>query len=805
MPPPGARVVVPLGSRVVTGCIVGQAPGTAAARTDLKELLQQIDVDALIPLAVLKLAQWASDYYLCGPGEVIAAGLPPAAKGEDNRDVRLSPAGVRLLSQGGARGRRKAILDALGTDGGQRRETLLRLLGRQGRGGASGRQTAKRSAWTAALSAMAADGLLEMGRPAAARADRFRTIREWRITAEGDAASTAHAGPRPGRRSLGRRQREALDALRGVPGWIDQPTFSRRGVSAVTLSRLRQLGWVTGRERRRERDPFASSGAASPGSIGAVVLTAEQQAAVDRLASALQPSRFQVALLHGVTGSGKTEIYLRLAAEAQRAGRRVLVLVPEIGLTPATATAFRSVFGDRVAIQHSGLSTGERHDQWHRIREGEVDVVVGTRSAVFAPVSDLGLIVVDEEHDGSFKQEEAPRYHGRDVAIMRGKDAGALVVLGSATPSLESYHQAQRGRYELIRLTRRPAGQSLPGVRVVDMKAEFAERGPDTVLSQVLETAVGARVEQRQQVLVLLNRRGFAAAVFCRNCGSTGECPNCSVSLTVHLAAKRMRCHYCGHSRPVPATCSACGGTYLEQAGFGTERVEQEVRRCVPAARVARMDRDTVRRRGAVEMLLGQFARREIDVLVGTQMIAKGHDFPDVTLVGVVSADVGLGVAEFRAAERTFQLLMQVAGRAGRGDRPGETIVQTLHPGHYSIEHACRQDFDAFYREELGFRRTMRYPPSTFLVNLIVRGATQGAAMADGANLATHLRARLEDGWVLGPAPAALGRLKGAHRVQVLLKGARRTTLRRAVSAALAALPGIERRVSVDVDPVSVR
>ena len=438
-----------------------------------------------------------------------------------------------------------------------------------------------------------------------------------------------------------------------------------------------------------------------------------------------------------MTGSGKTEIYLRLARAVRDAGRRVLMLVPEIALTPAAAALFRQPFGDRVAIQHSGLSDGERHDQWQRIRRGEVDVVVGTRSAIFTPLANIGLIVVDEEHDGSYKQDESPRYNGRDVAIVRAQRAGALVVLGSATPSMESYYHAMSGKYERVVLERRVLDRPLASVRVVDMREEYAAEGPDVILSRALREGIQARLDRKEQSLVLLNRRGFATAVFCRQCAGTIDCPNCSVSLVVHGdgPGRRARCHYCNYTARVPSVCPLCAGPYLEQAGFGTERVEAEVRKISPGARVARLDRDAIRRRGALTSLLSRFRAGEIDVLVGTQMIAKGHDFPRVTLVGVVSADVGLGLADFRASERTFQLLTQVAGRAGRGEKPGEAIVQTLYPDHYSIQLACRQDFPAFYEREMLFRRAMRYPPMISLVNAVVRSRTFAGAMDDAAGI----------------------------------------------------------------------
>jgi primosomal protein N' (replication factor Y) len=497
-------------------------------------------------------------------------------------------------------------------------------------------------------------------------------------------------------------------------------------------------------------------------------------------------------------------------------------MVPEIALTPSVSALFRSAFGARVAIQHSALSDGERHDQWQRIRRGGIDIVVGTRSAVFAPLPNPGLMIVDEEHDSSYKQEESPRYHGRDVAIVRARAAGALVVLGSATPSIESYQNATVGKYALVMLERRVLDRPLAAVRLVNMRDEYADEGPDVVISRPLAAAIDERLDRSEQVLVLLNRRGYATAVFCRQCGDTFECPNCSVSLTVHRRSTgsrrpelvegrartgwKARCHYCNYSLDVPKTCRKCAAPYLEHAGFGTEKIEQQIRERFPRARVGRVDRDAVRRKGALTSLLSRFAGGEIDVLVGTQMIAKGHDFPRVTLVGVISADVGLGLADFRAAERTFQLLTQVAGRAGRGEQTGEAIVQTLYPGHYSIQLACRQDYPGFFGRELAYRRGMRYPPVMALINGVIRGRTFEDAMQTAARIVRRLESAAARApfLVLGPAPAPLGRLRGEHRVQFFLKGTRRADLRGALKDVLAAMPEVRRRLTIDVDPLSV-
>ncbi|MBI3401910.1 MAG: primosomal protein N' [Acidobacteria bacterium] len=737
----GARVVVPLGSRVVTGIVVERAV-PADSDGEIKPVRQVLDAEAFVPPDVVTLARWTAEYYASGVGDTIPALLPPMARG--------------------------------------------------------------------------------------GRADAHKRTRVVAITAAGiDALSVAaglRAGPTEGAEPrLRETQRDALALIAGTPAGVATAALSSRGITSDMIGRLARLGLISVRQDRVDRDPFATSATGSamsapgsdpdltpvrPGSDPDRTLTAEQTAAVDRLLALAGAGEFRVALLHGVTGSGKTEIYLRVAAATLAGGRRALMLVPEIALTPVTAALFRQGFGERIAIQHSGLSDGERHDQWQRIRRGEIDVVVGTRSAVFAPLERVGLIVVDEEHDGSYKQEESPRYNGRDVAIVRAQRAGALVVLGSATPSMESYHRAMTGKYERIVLERRVLDRPLAAVTVVDMREEYAAEGPDVILSRALREGLQQRLAPKEQALVLLNRRGFATAVFCRQCAGTIDCPNCSVSLVVHGegAARRARCHYCNYTSRVPPACPLCAGPYLEQAGFGTERVEAEVKKLVPGARVARLDRDAIRRKGSLAGLLSRFRDGGIDVLVGTQMIAKGHDFPRVTLVGVVSADVGLGLADFRASERTFQLLTQVAGRAGRGEQLGEAIVQTIYPAHYSIQLACRQDYAAFYERELQFRQTMRYPPLVSLINIVVRSRTFAGAMDDADSLGQAVQrvAGRNDLRVLGPAPAPLGRLRGEYRAQLLIKGTNRRRIREALQAAMAKRPELQRRIIVDVDPMSV-
>ena len=802
----GARVLVPLGKRTLTGVVLSGSgirdPGSARStdssdpgpripdpgrripdpgpRTPdpdaIKPITDILDDTPFLPADVVTLATWVADYYACGPGEAMAAAMPPRAWIESERYAQMTETGrARLLTE---RGVRRQILDALGEEKPVRVESIVGKAGRH-----------------ATLLGLERDGLVVLTQPLRGTASAYRTVRVAALTVQGHDAGSAP--------KLAARQQQAVDLLKGVPDGIDAADLAERGVTAGTLKRLSVMGLVAFSRRRIERDPFAQ-GAAAIAARDAVVLTSEQASAFQTLSALAARPEFRTVLLHGVTGSGKTELYLRLASSVHKSGRGVLMLVPEIALTPAVAAIFRLTFGDRVAIQHSGLSDGERHDQWQRIRRGDVDVVVGTRSAVFAPVRSLGLIIVDEEHDGSYKQEESPRYHGRDVAVVRGRQAGALVVLGSATPSLESFHNAQNGRYELLTLERRVLDRPMAAVRVVDMREEYAASGPDVILSGALCEALTDRLARREQSIVLLNRRGFATSVFCRQCASTLECPNCSVSLTVHKAARRARCHYCNYAMGLPKACAHCAGPYLEQLGFGTERVEAEIVERYPGVRVARVDRDTVRKRGAIVALLSRFAAGDIDVLVGTQMIAKGHDFPRVTLVGVISADVGLGLADFRAAERTFQLLTQVAGRAGRGEIQGEALVQTLYPKHYSIRHACRQDYNAFYHDEIAFRRGMKYPPVVALINAVVKARTRQGAMDDAGELVTALRLGGEPYRVLGPAPAPLSRLRGEHRAQLFIKGTNRPAMRQALQLVLSSRPDIRRRTIVDVDPMSV-
>ena len=517
---------------------------------------------------------------------------------------------------------------------------------------------------------------------------------------------------------------------------------------------------------------------------------------------------FSTLLLHGVTGSGKTEVYIQAAEYTLSRGNTCLILVPEIGLTPQLTERFSARFPGRVAVLHSSLTRKQRIEEWLRILNGRAPVVVGTRSAVFAPLRNLKLIIVDEEHETTYKQEETPRYHARDTAIVRAQRLGATVVLGSATPSMESFRNAERKKFEYVHLAARVEARPLPDVEIINMREEFAVEGKQPIFSRRLLQAIGERLERREQTMVLLNRRGFAAYLLCRHCGFTFQCSSCSVSMTYHRSVGRLLCHYCGLAKRPPGKCPDCQSEYIYYVGEGTERIEADLRELFADARIGRIDRDTMKHVRDFERVLGGFRNGEIDILVGTQMIAKGHDFPMVTLVGVLAADAALSLPDFRAAERTFQLLTQVAGRSGRGDRPGEVIIQSFFPDHYTFQLACTQKFEEFYARESRYRKAMFYPPFTALAGIVVtdrdkeRAATEARAVSDFIDSIRGDSVR-----VLGPAPAPLERVKQWHRYQLLIKAGSRSTMHRVLISLREHLDGKKlgsTRVLVDVDPTSL-
>jgi len=545
--------------------------------------------------------------------------------------------------------------------------------------------------------------------------------------------------------------------------------------------------------------------APSPAPDAPPELMPEQAEAVRQVAAAAAEGRFATFLLHGVTGSGKTEVYLRCIAGLTGTGRGAIVLVPEIALTPQLLGRFRRRFGDRVAVLHSGLTDRERAAEHRRIRAGSVDVAIGARSAVFAPFPVLGLVIVDEEHENSYKQDDGLRYHARDVAVMRAKFADALCVLGSATPSLESYHNARAGRYRLLRIANRVDHRPMPEVEIIDVKAQ-PKNAP---YAPKLVAALQERMARGEQALLLLNRRGFSSVLICGDCGKVIPCPSCSVSLTFHKSERKLMCHYCDFHMAPPDRCPACSGPDLKPLGTGTQKIEEEVARLVPGSRISRMDSDSVRGREAYERVLGRVDRGEVDILLGTQMVAKGHDFPAVTLVGVVDADVGLNLPDFRAGEKTFQLITQAAGRAGRGDMAGEVIIQTMNPGHYALRHSRTHDYESFYDEEIRLRTDLGYPPVRRMVKIEVKSGSERSALE--AALAARDRIRSlrpgKDTALLGPAPSPIARVRGKFRYQMLLLSPARETLRQLATAARSVVEeqfGRTVQVSVDVDPVNL-
>ena len=601
------------------------------------------------------------------------------------------------------------------------------------------------------------------------------------------------------------RQAELLDAIGKLKHPIRAADLLRQtSLDNQTLRALAKRGLIELREEAVERDPHATEQFVATANLEP---NSEQATALKKIEAALDSAEApRPILLHGVTGSGKTEIYLQAIGTALSRGRSAIVLVPEISLTPQTVEHFKGRFAnapDAVAVLHSHLSEGERHDEWHKINSGRARIVIGARSAVFAPLKNLGLIIVDEEHETTYQQEDAPRYHARDVAVVRAKIEKCTVVLGSATPSLESYHNAQSGKYELVPLTQRVDDRQMPLIRIVDLRQERRKAKTPAILSEKLSQALTDRLEKREQTILFLNRRGFSTSLLCSSCGEARNCPNCSVALTFHRHAARLSCHLCGHTAAVPKKCPACGKDALIYAGFGTEKVEAAVAQLFPKAVVRRMDADSMTRKDSYRETLRNFRTGKIDILVGTQMIAKGLDFPNVTLVGIINADLALHLPDFRAGERTFQLLTQVAGRAGRGETPGEVFVQTYTPFSPSIQFARHHDFAGYFDQELEFRERCDFPPFRHAILITVRSAHEGRAKLSAETLVRRLKENLGTEFTVGDAmPAPLEKLQGQFRFHVLMRGEAIMRLSRLVRETLEKLPFPEDViVGVDVDP----
>jgi primosomal protein N' (replication factor Y) len=798
-PQRGARVIAPFRNEKLIGVVtaLGVKP---PADVEVKYLEAVLDEEPLLSDHLLELAEWIAQYYLAPLGEVLRAMLPLAAEVRRTVYYRLTDLGRDVLarSMDGDQGkgiapqvRRRGRLSHEGQD--MERRVLERLSS-----GEPVKVSTLRTATAASLPLLAAMARKKWIARETAAAERDARRMERFAVLTGDGRLPA----------LTEKQTTILAELAASGGELPLAELRRRDLPSSTLQTLVRRGLV----RIDERPEAFRLGGLTPSSEP-IYLNLAQIDALATITGAI--GAFHPFLLYGVTGSGKTAVYLAAMQKVLDRGMTSILLVPEIGLTPQMAGLLDQAFGQKVALLHSALTPEERSEQWRRIRRGDAPIVVGTRSAIFAPAPNLGLILVDEEHDQSYKQEETPRYNARDVAVMRAKLAGAVVVMGSATPSLESWQNAESGKYTRIELRDRVMNRPLPEVELVDMRREFQESARNDLFSRSLVEQTKAALERGEQALILLNRRGYSFAVMCRSCGVKLECQNCAISLTHHkaqsdsnaeaLAGQRLECHYCGYKRTVPARCPKCDSEHLFYLGAGSQQGEEKLAEIFPGARIGRMDRDTVRGRYDLEHLLARLHSGEINLLVGTQMIAKGHDIHSVTLVGVVGCDHALSMPDFRAAERVFQLMTQVSGRAGRGDLPGRVVVQTYYPDHYAILAATTHDYATFAERELKFRRMMHYPPFGALANVLVQSQKLEEAAGWAGILGKYLLQNQNSGAVrvLGPCTAPIARIKNVYRFHLILKSANRKALNEALRGMLAhaAEKDVPRRnLIVDVD-----
>ena len=779
----GGRVLVPFRQQRLSGIVVNLHDHKPKVQT--KRLIEVLDPEPVLDPSLMRLGKWIADYYLAPLGEVLRTMLPLGAEFKRMISYRIAEAGHLALHEAGMSGSssrsRKTPDDQLAE---------FRVLDYL-----SERDEVKEESLRAAtrVSKSVLTGMVR----------KKWILREDHSSARDAARVVKVAVLRGAEGKLNANQRTLIDTLAAAGGKVPVDTLHALEVPRTTLGTLVKRGIVLMVE---EPAGFTMSALKARPSPFDFQFNRAQQEALQRIQESVNARKFSGMLLHGVTGSGKTAVYLAGMRSVLDAGRSAILLVPEIGLTPAVAADLRQIFGDRVAILHSALSDQERAEQWHRIKRGDARMVVGTRSAVFAPVSDLALVIVDEEQDSSYKQEETPRYHARDVAVMRAKMANVVVVLGSATPSLESYFNAKKNKYRLLELPDRVEQRPLPEVEIIDMRQEFQETGQEQVISRRLAQEIRERLDRKEQVMVLLNRRGYSPLVLCRTCGKVLECKNCAIALTHHKRSHRMECHYCGYVAAIPKACVHCDSEYVYFLGTGSEKLEELLHGMFPQARIGRLDRDTVRGREDFERALNALNEGELDLLVGTQMIAKGHDIHGVTLVGVVGADAALGFPDFRAAERTFQLLTQVAGRAGRGQTPGKVILQTYFQEHYAVHYAATHDFSGFYDKELRFRSWMHYPPYSALANVLVRSDKLDEALEWSGVLGKWFeKTRHEGTRVLGPAAAPIVRLKRDYRYHFVLKSSSREKLNALLRSMLAyaSQQKIPRtQVIVDVDAV---
>jgi primosomal protein N' (replication factor Y) len=803
---PGVRVLVPFRQKSLVGVVV-DLPERAPEKAKIREISRVLDVIPALTPKLIELGHWIAGYYLAPVGEVFRAMLPPVTELRVQQQIAITAAGRQLVA---------STSSTLGAEFAAEDIALLsKLIAKHGILTAS--KVEKSALSGTALQRLVRRGLVEIRQSLLARKQKTQTILAWRtedsLKGENNADEARENRVRPWQgkalekfQEQTRRVQELLEAERGplpLAQVVRLADLSRGAVECMLACGL-LYSWAEPIDPAE--DPF-DVGYAPP----AHELNPDQDMALKRIRARFELGEFGVQLLYGVTGSGKTEVYLRAIQETLARQKTALVLVPEIALTLWIGRQCRAWFGARfegVAVLHSALTDVERAREWWRVRNGEARVVVGTRSAVFAPLERLGLIIVDEEQENSYKQEETPRYHGRDVAIVRAKMENAVALLGSATPSLESYHHATTEKYELLTLGSRVENRALAKVEVVNLREEFQQTHQASSISATLRAGIQECLANGTQALVLINRRGFSWSVLCRSCGASVQCANCSISMTYHKNRNRLECHYCGFTAQVPKNCPKCDSQYVYFFGEGSEHLEERLRKEFPTARIARLDRDTTRTKRQYQETLGAFASGALDILVGTQMLAKGHDFQRVTLVGVISADGLLSLPDFRAAERTFQLLTQVAGRAGRGELHGRVLIQTYYPEHYAIQDAVKQDYMAFFGRETNFRRTMGYPPFTSLANVIVRDTNLEKAIRWSRQLSEYFSPHNGKGVrILGPATAPLARLKKEYRFQFLLKSPKRSALTKLLGGALDHCDANEipdTAVIVDMDPLSL-
>ncbi len=776
----GTGVVVPFGRKVLTGVVVDTAHETDVEKT--RSVLDVIDEKPVLSKEQLELTRWVGDYYLCSWGEAIRAILPPGIDSSSQLQIERLPDSE---PRGTLSDRQRHVLSVLASDGKLAFSALRKSVPGLTR---------------LDIRRLSNQGLLHTTN--VVRGPRTRALEETRVRLSTDPPADP---PR------GIRQQAILELLVDRNEDLTQGEIIRRtGSSSSTIRRLAELGYV---ETFRQRVDRSRGHLTDVDRVHVGELRPAQTDALETIKEAISGASYATFLLHGVTGSGKTEVYIRALREARKRGRSAIILVPEISLTPQTVRRFRSHFGDEIAVMHSRMSPGERFDAWTGIRAGRYPVVIGPRSAVFAPVSDLGLIIVDEEHEPSYKQfEPAPRYHARDVAVVRARRNGAVCVLGSATPSLESLSNTRAGKYGLLsmpdRIPRTSGVSVLPTVRIVDLRSAENYIEPGTALSPTLISAIKDRLDRKEQVILLQNRRGYAPYVACSTCGWSLECEDCSVSMTFHKTRSHLRCHYCGRTAKMPRACPKCGNTTLLQSGVGTQRVEEELIDRLPGARVLRMDFDTTSKKDAHHKILDRFGRGEADILLGTQMVAKGLDFGRVTLVGVINADTGLYFPDIRAEERSFQLLTQVAGRAGRADLVGEVILQTRQPGHRVIQYALQHDYTGFAAAALPERKMLGYPPAGRMIACLFTGPDEQRVLSISRRWTRMLSTIAPALDVLGPSPSFVGKVRRLFRTQVVIKidpskspaGARAAI--RETNSAFGTFP-TGYRLAVDVDPVS--